>query len=164
MHTVLPTSLVIMFAFILQQCTCGYEKGSMGYYEIVSAKHASNVQVIEKFSNYPVENQIDIFLYARNCPNNPHIEPLLIHDGEKKVDHIVARIETEPRVWDRVFLIGVLSRINHNCRCVSGNSTLIGRLEIVDQQMQSEHQPIESLYTYVEMFSDELRMIKESDQ
>ncbi len=88
---------------------CRNKAGGMEYRELAklmpSIDPSTHIVAERKFSQYPVDQQITIFLYARNCPDDPRIVPFLIHNGESKIPNIVKRIEKEEMVWDKTELV-----------------------------------------------------------
>lgn len=153
----------VCFSLTFSSCDyCSYETGKKEYYEVInhSKTESSNAGMIQRFSSYPIEKQIDIYLYARNCPDNPSIEPLLVKDGEGKILAIVERIKTADRVLDKVYLLGVLSSINIKCKCISKDSEAIQSLETVEKEL-SENKDTWGGKEYKEIYSTRLKSLKE---
>ncbi len=124
-----PISLSLV-GLLLTACPTNLSNrpGSKEYEELTSINAASNSQIIERFENYPVEKQIDIFLFSED----PRFGPILARGGEKKLEEIVTRIEDpSTHLWDKCRLVDVLIKINNDCHCIGPESKIIKRLEAV---------------------------------
>ena len=102
--------------------------GAKEYKEITKGKSSDNSKMISRFENYPIEKQIDIFLFS----DDPRFGPILARGGQKNIESIVQKIENaNTHMWDRCRLAEVLIRINSDCRCITSDSDVIRRLESV---------------------------------
>lgn len=133
--------------------------GGNEYRELTENKWPDNTVMIRRFEQYPVDKQIDIFLYSED----PRFEPILALGGEKVVAPIVKRIETEHRVWDKVRLIGVLERVDAQCKCVTSNSEIVTRLDSVSQELD-HNDNISSDDPYKRMYKSSLKNLEEGAQ
>lgn len=138
---------------------CWKKPGAREYKALTKIDEPSNVQLIRSFADYSIDKQIDIFLYAKDCPNDPRFEPILSRGGVKIVPTIVGRIETEEKVWDKGHLVSVLTRINAECKCISSDSDVVKRLEAVARALD-EDKNIPEDYTYKRMYKDEVNFLK----
>lgn len=75
---------------------------------------------LARFSSFPVEEQINIFLFAQLSPRERRDTYLryLAEDGPSKIEAIVLRISKEQRPSSKADLISVLDIIDLNCTCV----------------------------------------------
>jgi len=155
----------LIFLFLLFTFTscdlyfCSYETGAKEYKEFVETPSNNLDEMYQQFSRYSVEQQIDIYLYARNCPDNPQIQKFLVKDGENKIPAIVERIKKE-RIRDKYFLMTILLDINRNCGCIKKDSEIIKTLESIKQEIGAD-KDISSNDIYTQGYSDSLKTLKE---
>lgn len=139
---------------------CWFKPGATEYREIAQAiVRNDNSAAVRRFSDLPVDMQITVYLYARDCPDDPRIEPMLIENGEKKIKAIVKRIETEAKLWDKANLAGVLIAINSKCRCIRDHSQAIAILEGVSQALDNDKE-IPPDYVYKQIFQRRVESLK----
>jgi hypothetical protein len=120
---------------------------------------ASNTVAVRKFSSFSTNKQITIFLFARDCPDDSRIRPMLILDGQKKIDTIVERIKTEKRIWDKEELVGVLIAINGDCKCIGPESEVIKALESVGKELD-EDKSVTQGDPHKQMYHDRVNRLK----
>lgn len=135
--------------FTAGACVLLDRPGGREYRELRNTQSNDNTQLIRRFENYPVDKQIDIFLYS----DDPRFAPILVSEGEIVIPGIVGRIETENHVWNKVRLIDVLREINKQCRCINSASEYLQRLKSVSEDLENSSK-YESDPTYQKMFSD----------
>lgn len=156
--------IFLLQLFFFVSCThiiqCEYMTGAEDYNEFIKAPDKDKAEAQQRFSSFSIEKQIDIFLYARRCPDNPNIGPFLYADGERKIPNIVRKIQTTEKVINKADLVGVLSNINAECRCVTSESEIIKTLEDVEKKLDADKN-IPSNYGYKEMYSLNLKFLKE---
>ncbi len=155
---------IILIGFILFRLSgcvgeCRNTPGSKEYRELVSTIAPSNSVAVKKFSEFPVDEQITIFLYARNCPDDPRIRGFFILDGEKKIPAIVERIKKEEKLWDKGELAGVLIPINTQCKCITRDSDVIITLEAVGKGLD-EDKTISDEDTYKNIYKRNVEALK----
>lgn len=159
MRRILPTLAVIVSAFT-SACfdDCTGKPGAKEYSELSRMYGSGNAQPRRQFSGYPIEKQIDIFLFSRSCTGDTRIEPLLISDGRNKISPIVERIKSTGNVWDQGYLSGTLISINTECRCISSDSQFIRDLEEVSRSLEQRHASVDP--TALEIFLNNVRTLK----
>lgn len=147
---------------------CGDSKGAKEYKEFV-ATHSENLltpltpesKALRDFSAYSVEQQIDIYVYAMGCPNNPQITKFLAYDGEKKVQPIVNRIK-ESNFYDSGNLVFALYKINEECRCITKSSLDIESLRPKESESKSSQDPYREIYEgRLKWFEEQVEEISE---
>lgn len=138
---------------------CDYKIGKNEYYQFVEIQSDNLDELYQQFSYYSVEQQIDIYLYAQRCPDNPQIQKFLMNNGENKVPAIVERISKES-VENKYHLMRVLIAINWECNCIKKDSEVIKRLESVQPQMSSDNDNIR-YNTYTKGYRDFVNILKE---
>lgn len=138
---------------------CRNKPGSTEYEEIVSTISVTNTDAVRRFSEFSVDQQITIALFARDCPDDPRIEPFLILNGEKKIPVIVDRIKKEEKLWDKGELVLVLISINTECRCISKDSEIIKTLEQVGEDLDNDPD-ISADYTYKQIYKRNVDALK----
>ncbi|NOT49247.1 MAG: hypothetical protein HOP17_16070 [Acidobacteria bacterium] len=158
----IPIAFIGFFLVQFQNCSseCSNKPGADEYRQIVESISPSNTVAVKRFSAFPVDKQITIFLYARGCTGDPRIRPYLILDGEKKIPAIVERIKTEEKLWDKEELVSVLIPINTQCRCITKNSDVIKMLEDIGRELD-ENKTIPANYTYKQIYHDSVKALKE---
>lgn len=162
MRTVLVFVVFTVFLLIgFPGCVseCHNKPGAKEYEEIVGSIVTSNTIAIKKFSEFSVNEQITIFLYARNCPDDPRIRGFFILDGEKKIPTIVERIKTEPKLWDKAELVSILIPINTQCKCITRESEVIATLEDIGKELDAD-KTIPADYTYKQMYKRSVEALK----
>lgn len=124
MSKILVIAFLISTFIFVNSCDryCLNHPGRKGYEEIIEIPSSDKEKQLRKFSSYPVETQIDIYLFGELCvEGNPlPLEKFLAYEGEEKVTIIAERLDKE-RHWQKALLIKVLAIINGKCKCVSNN-------------------------------------------
>lgn len=157
--------LIFLFQlFFMANCShiiqCKYKDGAKEYYELDKISENGNTQKINKFSSFPIEKQIDIYLFAMNCPDDPRIGPYLYEDGEKKIPNIVRRVQTTEKIWDKADLVQSLIGINAKCHCIFADSEIIKTLEEVEKKLDADKN-IPNDYEYKKIYDSTLNSLKE---
>jgi hypothetical protein len=155
--------IVISAAFLaFSGCSseCWSKPGSKGYREIVETISTSNVVAVKKFSELSVDDQITVALYARYCPDDPRIFPMLVRDGEGKIASIVERIKKEEKLWDKGELVLALMSINTKCRCILRDSETIQTLERLGRELDQDAS-IAADDTYKNIYHGHVTALKE---
>lgn len=149
------------FVFLLPSCfsECRRRAGSKEYRELATSITASNAAAIERFNSFTVDKQITVFLYARDCADDPRIRPMLIRNGEKRIPAVIERIETEQKIWDKGELVGILIAINNECRCILPDSEIIKKLERIGEELDNDPD-IPADYTYTQMYKRSVESLK----
>lgn len=156
----------LIFLFILSLCGClDFTPGAIEYNEIAKIHGASNTASINKLSSYPIEKQIEIYLYGNCCvEGGTWIDPLFTKDGAKKIPFIIKRISVFPDdIRNKVALIEALNDINNDCKCLKNNSEYIQILEDVGERIKTEKSSLEYQYkeSYIKFYWNYLNRIKE---
>ena len=157
---------ILLSFYLLFILNCGLyfssRPGAKEYYELNAVSGTDNTASIRKFSSYPIEKQIDIYLFANCCTEGGGSGIYLSIDGEKKIPNIVKRIETSSDIRDKVALIAVLFSINKECKCMKKHSEFIKSLEKQEENFSTENIPADDNFTesYRKYYSDYLKDIK----
>lgn len=150
----------LLFCFLpCVGCGCGYGDGAKEYSEVTKIPREKKSERVQKFSNLSTAKQIDVYLYARNCPDDPNIGPLLYENGEQKIQEIVQKIKSTEAIWDKGYLVQVLYNINEKCRCIDKNSETVKELEKEEAAINS-NMNIPKDYEYKQIYSDNLKFLK----
>ena len=152
---------IVLFPIGYSGCKVGCRNtpGANKYREIVDTITSSNTVAVKIFSELPVDEQMTVFLYARNCPDDSRIRGMFMLDGEKKIPAIVERIKKEKQLWDKGELVGILIPINTKCRCISKDSEIILALEAIGKELD-EDKTIPSDYAYKQMYKRSVETLK----
>lgn len=89
-------------------------------YEKVKESNSTN-EAREQFNSYPVDKQIDIYLFGLKYvePDDNSSQKFLLVDGDRKLPTIIQRIRDADEEFDKAYLMEVVSLINRDCNCVS---------------------------------------------
>lgn len=160
-HQFQIAKLAFLFLLTFTSCDdCEYRKGVKEYREFVDAPFVGIEEGSQRFSTYSIDQQIDIYLYARGCPDNPQIDKFLVKNGEKKIPIIVERIKSEDRLSDKRNLISILIDINQKCKCIDRDSSTIRSLQEVKRKIENDSS-IPSDNIYKKSYSDWLKILEE---
>ncbi len=120
---------ILMFATVISLVllpSCVSRPGATEYNEITRNAGEGNSAIIERFDSYPINKQIDVFLYSED----PRFEAILALNGKSKISQIVSRIEDQNTAfYEKWRLIRVLHRIHNDCQCVNNDRNIMLRLE-----------------------------------
>lgn len=158
--------ILLLFYFLCILGCAGFNRPGFKEYNVVDrTRGANNMASIEKFSSYPIDKQIDMYLIGTCCVEGGGgwTTPYLIRDGEEKIPSIVRRIEVFPDdIRDKAALISALVSINKECQCLKKYPEIIKRLEVVEEKIKAEKIPSDDNYqeTYRKLYSDDLAEIK----
>jgi hypothetical protein len=157
----LHRSAIFLAAILIPGCSseCWTKPGSSEYKHLVQSISVSNTVAVRNFANFSIDKQITIFLFARDCPDDSRIRPMLILDGQKKIGRIVERIKTEKKIWDKEELVGVLIAINGDCKCISAESEVIKTLESVGRGLD-EDKSVAQGDPHKQMYHDRVNRLK----
>lgn len=79
---------ILYLPFIAGSCDvlsgCEYRAGAKGYNEIVQISETGNTMKRQKLDSYPIQEQVEIFLYSQSCRRDPRIGAYFTKDGDKK--------------------------------------------------------------------------------
>ena len=106
------------------------DPGEVEYREICLIPESDGAARSVKYNSYPVDNQIDIFLYAQSAfegGDGPTLR-YIIKNGDKKVPAIFSRIRTEKRALFRLLLIIAIDRIDSETKVLSKQAELLDEL------------------------------------
>src|SRR5256885_11664041 len=118
-------NLMIILLLLLNSLLicCAQAPGQNGYDEIKKIPLSEGNERLNRFSAYPVDEQIDIYLYSQYNVEGGSDEffRFMASDGEKKIPTILRRIDTDssPDPRTKVGLIRVLDFIDLNCKCLA---------------------------------------------
>lgn len=148
--------LIIIFlqTLLFTGCTeCLLQSGRSEYYEIVKTPITNKSERVRKFSMYPPERQIDVYLFAARCSDDPSVMGLFTEISKDRIPDIVKRIQVSKSEEDKHFLIRILSDTNWQCRCIDqGMIEILSAVqsEISPQDNESEKFYKESYKKYLE--------------
>jgi hypothetical protein len=151
--------VVIFFAFLALDFGCAQMVGKRGYDEIRRIPGVGSQLRRERFATYPIDQQIDIYLYSQYNVEGGGDEffRYMADDGENKIPQILKRLDTDrdsdPRT--KVGLIRVLDHIDQGCHCL---------LQVQDAGEilnRSEMQPVQSDSDGVRQFKELYRTVLE---
>lgn len=156
--------IAVLLLFNLQQFCSAQKPGQKGYLEVAAIPFSNSEERIKKFSEYSIEEQIDIYIYSQNTGDTKrlHFIIYLASDGEKKIPAILKRIDADP-VEDPItkfYLICVLEAIDNKCQCLKNSD-----LEILSRnEMRANETDVEAFRGYKELYSKVLKEIKARHQ
>lgn len=105
---------------------CYYYPGESNFDDIERLPQSNR---LARFSSFPVDEQINIFLFAQISPRGKRDTYLryLADEGSSKIEAIVRRVSKEERPSSKADLISVLDLIDLNCNCV-GSPEVVAEL------------------------------------
>lgn len=149
--------LVIIVIFI---SSCTTSPGQKEYLELDRVSTSDHNKRQTAFSAYPVEKQIDIYLYAWYGPKGGGMNALfyLINDGESKVPQILKRLDQTTEPNHKAALLNALLEIERNCHCVANNPQIIEILEKseIKKRFEGDQGFIFIYQTYLQQLKDEI--------
>jgi hypothetical protein len=149
----------VALALLLTGCMQG--PGRKEYVEITRIPLSDEGRILEKFSAYPVEKQIDIYIFSQCCVEG-NIYPFdryLAVNGEMKLPGIIRRIDSDENFSDKVYLLDVVETIDTKCHCVNGKPDFIDILQKNERPID-EHDSSGTV-TAKELYRQKLLRIKE---
>jgi hypothetical protein len=152
-------SLLFLSIFSIGSCT--NHPGLAGYKEVIKISAANNEERAATFESFPVEEQIDIYLFAACCvePSDLSFSSHLARNGRSKIRSIAERLNTASDQRDKTNLIRVLAEINDDCDCVSQDSHIMDILFKNEGQTNSGEERAGNP-TWREIYSNDLKQIK----
>jgi hypothetical protein len=101
--------------------------GGSEYYEIKKIPYSNNTERIAAFNSYPVEKQIDIYLFAmiHKAPADAAFGEYLKVNGESKIAKLADAIENINSPMAKGYLIGATWEIDRECNCVANNPKIM---------------------------------------
>ena len=111
-------------------CFAQQDPGEVEYREICLIPESDGAARSVKFNSYPVDKQIDIYLYSQVAFEGGKGDFLryIIKNGDKKVLGIFSRIRTEKRALFRLLLIIAIDRIDSETKVFSKRAELLEEL------------------------------------
>jgi hypothetical protein len=124
-------SFIILLPFLLlSSCSiCLLQLGRSEYFEIGRIPLKNHAERLNKFSSHSVEKQLDIYLFASKCIENPSIKGLLAETGDNKISEIVKRIQDSLTAEDKYYLIEALTDLQSRCNCIKQETVEVLKLE-----------------------------------
>lgn len=117
-----------------------------------------------KFSSYPVDRQIDIFLVSEISLAGKRDTYLryLAKDGSSKVMSIAERLSVEQRASFRTSLIKALDLIDMECNCVHNDAVIMSIIEtnnvvVVDPDKPDDRMSKQTYEQYAQRLKSRLR-------
>ncbi|MBK8148856.1 MAG: hypothetical protein IPK58_11770 [Acidobacteria bacterium] len=122
-------------------CFAQQDPGEVEYREICLIPESDGAARSVKFNSYPVDKQIDIYLYSQVAFEGGKGDFLryIIKNGNKKVLAIFSRIRTEKRALFRLLLIIAIDRIDSETKVLSKQAELLD--ELITLQIVSDEVP-----------------------
>ncbi|MGE3170652.1 MAG: hypothetical protein AB7N31_17440 [Pyrinomonadaceae bacterium] len=128
---------ILAIGILIQSNSCsvldrgGDAPGGVEYRQIRNRNGSNDAQRSAAFNSYPVEVQIEIYLFAmiNRAPADPVFREYLAVNGANKVPKLVEAIETKTSPIARDTLIGAIWLIDRNCDCVAQDSSILNRLK-----------------------------------
>jgi hypothetical protein len=112
-----------IFIIWVLACSCvlfsRFHPGGAEWEKLREAK--STEEVRERFNSYPVDKQIDIYLFGLKYiePDDSSAQEFLVNDGERKLPTIITSIQNSHEEFDKGYLMEVVTLINKDCNCVT---------------------------------------------
>ncbi len=117
--------ILILALLSALSCSCHIispqPRGGKEFHELKEMSTSDIDSIRRKFESYPVNTQIDIYLYGLKYvePDDNSSLKFLIEGGEMKVPYIIKRIESTDFEFDQAYLTEALASINNDCRCIT---------------------------------------------
>jgi hypothetical protein len=113
------TFLAISMLFCSCVLTSRFHAGASEYDTLTGAKSPAEAE--ELFSAYPIEKQIDIYLFGLKYvePGDSSTQKFLVKGGAAKLPTIIHRIQDANGDFDKAYLMEVVARIDKDCNCVT---------------------------------------------
>lgn len=115
---------VVLLISVCALSTCG-QRGQREFVDL--QKIPDENERLRVFSSYPVNRQIDIYLFSQ-MPKSRAVDTyfrFMAHQGDGKVLPIAKRIDSEKEASFKTDLIRVLDLIDEDCACVRNNSEIM---------------------------------------
>lgn len=157
MRKIIYFTVILQIIFFTGCRICIFEPGRSEYQELAGIPMTNKRERIEKMDSYPVEKQIDVFLYAAKCAEDPSITGLFGDLGAPKITQIAERIKTSRSAEDKYHLIRSVSDIDWKCRCI--NQTIIDELSKFTSDVTVFDSASEK--SFKEIYKDYLKHLKE---
>ena len=114
--------ITLLFLTLVTCCNIYRENqpGAKEFNEILKIPIEDDAERLRKFLSYPVDKQVDIYLYGMDsiAPSYTHFGDFLAYEGEDKVPYILERIKTSKEDSHKFYLMEIIRKINRNCNCV----------------------------------------------
>lgn len=156
--------ICIILTMIIFLVSCEVRPGRKEYIEISKIPISNENEVLAKFSTYPVEKQIDIYLFSQCCVEGNSYPFLwyLATDGKNIIPYIVKRIVESNNPQDKANLMEVLDLIEMKCKCVAENADVLDILTRNEMQLVEENS--DHMNGFRELYTEQLQRIKSSQQ
>jgi hypothetical protein len=111
-------------------CFAQQDPGEVEYREICSIPESDGAARSVKFNSYPVDKQIDIYLYSQFAfeGGNGSFLGYIARNGDGKVHAIFSRIRSEKRALFRLGLIIAIDMIDRETKVFSKRAELLEEL------------------------------------
>jgi hypothetical protein len=135
--------LWLVVILLLLPVACRFQPGEREFREVENTIPATLEAKLEKFSDYDVERQIDMYIFSQNQVHGFTDQDLrfLADHGDTKKDAIARRIDSIDRSKFKADLIRVLDTVDQSCRCVRKDGVvmeLLGRNEMAIEKADPE--------------------------
>jgi hypothetical protein len=154
------TKIYPLLIIIIFLAGCVSQPGKKEYLEIAKIPVSNESERLAKFSTYPVEKQIEIYLFAQYGVEggNESFLRYLAFDGQNKIPAIIARIDAADDPGFKALLMRVLDFIDENCGCVADNPDFLNILE--RNEMQIDPADSEGIKIFKELYRKILLRMK----
>ena len=153
--------VLLLMVFLLG---CKDRPGQKEYLEITKIPRSDDSGRLAKFSAYPIEKQIDIYLYPQRYEEGGSVAFLyyLGDEGKNKIPHIAKRIDESSNWLDKVYLINVLEFIDLNCQCVADDADSLALLIKNEEAVKPEDG--KAISSSKELYSKQVHRIRDRDK
>ena len=153
------TNLYFILITISLLVCCASKPGQKEYLEIVKSPASNENEILDKFSKYPIDKQIDIYLFAECCvEGGGTFIRYLGFNGKEKIPSIVKRIDESDNPITKTKLLNALEFIDLNCECLVDSP---GTLNILEKnEMRIDESDSQGIKTFKELYSTYLQRIK----
>ncbi len=173
--TLSKTKIPLILLITVFLVSCADRPGGKEYREITKIPIANEDEVKAKFTSYPIEKQLDIYLFSQCCVegNSYPLMWLLTNDGEEKnmIPHIVKRIDesNDPtgknnliNTIDKANLMDPLELIDIKCKCIADSPGVIDIL--TKNERLIDEQESDGIKGFKRIYSERLQRIKNRKQ
>lgn len=136
-------------AVLLSGCRyeCYNHNGRNGYLEILKSFSAEKNERSEKFKSFSVSEQVEIYLFSKQCVEGENeVIDFIRYDGSKRISAILDRIKENPRSDEKVWLIEALVAINDDCICITQYSNALEILSKAETTMGDNDEEMTKIY------------------
>lgn len=137
---------ICLMLFVSIQSSCNFlnssnlSKGGVEYSEICKIPKSDENKRLALFNSYPIEKQIDIFLYAMR-QRDYVFEVYLTKNGEAKLPQLAEEIKVQKDLRNKAELISIISNIDRICEIEKNINCVANDSKIMEILKKSESPP-----------------------